>query len=162
MPTTIEPNPTPTRRIALRFSVAAIAAGLAAPAPAANADADAALIALADRIMALCVEMDRISDEIEEMPIATRADETARMRRHDDEIYPLVDTSFDLRSQLAEMKATTLDGFRAKARVVQEYSNCSPGCADQWNDDAMAWSLANDLLGVPSVWRSDENGSADA
>jgi hypothetical protein len=35
--------------------------------------------------------------------------------------------------------------------VIQTISNCAPGYADPWQDDAMGWSLANDLLGVASV-----------
>jgi hypothetical protein len=75
-----------------------------------------------------------------------------------EQIHPLVDRIHDMEERLATMKATTLEGFRAKARIVQTFSNCSPGFADQWHDQAMAWSLANDLLGVRSVWRSDDDG----
>jgi len=45
---------------------------------------------------------------------------------------------------------------------MQEFSNCAPGYADPEQDDAMAWSLANDLLGVPSVWRSDDHEEPEA
>ncbi len=52
---------------------------------------------------------------------------------------------------------TALAGFRAKARVVREFGNCADGSATGEEDDAMAWSLANDLLGIPSVL----NGEGD-
>jgi hypothetical protein len=58
--------------------------------------------------------------------------------------------------QLVAMAATTMAGFCAKARIVQEFNNCAPGFADLDHPDAMAWSLANDLLGVASIWRTDE------
>ena len=77
------------------------------------------------------------------------------MEKH---IHPLVNELWAMRARLAQMQATTLDGFRAKARVVQEYNNCDPGYADPDQDDALAWSLANDLLGVPSVWRGEGEG----
>jgi hypothetical protein len=51
------------------------------------------------------------------------------------------------------MQATTIAGFCAKARVVQQYNDCWPGYADPNQDDALAWSLANDLLSMPSVWK---------
>ena len=62
-----------------------------------------------------------------------------------------------LAPQLTLLPATTLAGMRAKARFVQEFNNCSPGYARPWQDDAMARSLANDLLGQASVWRSDDD-----
>jgi hypothetical protein len=66
----------------------------------------------------------------------------------------VVDISHQLRSELAELPATTMAGFRAKARIVQHFNNCAPGYAASDMDDAMAWSLANDLLGVVSGHRS--------
>ena len=82
-------------------------------------------------------------------------------RIRDQQIAPLVRHNWALRMRLAAMQATTLEGFRAKARIIQEFSNCAPGYAELDDDDAMGWSLANDLLGVASVWRADDDGEAE-
>ncbi len=60
------------------------------------------------------------------------------------------------------MRATTMAGFLAKARIVQRFNDCDFGCADPSSDDAMAWSLANDMLGIPSIWREDDDADAGA
>ncbi len=130
--------------------------------PAANADADAALVALADQIMANHVESHRISEDIDEMPVATPEDQLLRQRRYEQEILPLVAVNSQLRMELAVMRATTMEGFRAKARIGQEYNNCAPGFAATFEDAAMAWSLANDLLGVASVWRPEDEDDGEA
>lgn len=158
MPTATQPHTTPTRRSAIGFSLAAMAAGLTVPALAKAADPDAELIALADRILANGAESHRISDEIDLMPAARPEDSQARDRRYEREIRPLVAANWNMRMRLAETRATTMDGFRAKARIVQEYNNCAPGYAESHQDDAMAWSLANDLLGVASAWRPEDDG----
>jgi hypothetical protein len=62
-----------------------------------------------------------------------------------------------LRIKMSELPATTLADFRAEARVVPEFNNCSPGCERARNDDAMACRLANILFGVSSVWRDDDD-----
>jgi hypothetical protein len=169
MPVATQTPTTPTRRSAIGFSLAALAAGLTVPVLASASPTegissidtlgtDAELIALVDRIMANGAESNRISDEIDRMPAARPADWQARDRRYKREIYPLTDANWQLRMELAMMRATTLEGFRAKARIVQEYNNCAPGFAESHQDDAMAWSLANDLLGVASVWRPEDDG----
>jgi hypothetical protein len=147
---------TPIHRAALHFDVAAVAVGSSASATAKALEPDAELIALADRIMANDAESTRISDEIDLIPVARREDWRARDRRHEREVRPLVEANWDLRMELAEARATTIEGFRAKARVIQAFSNCALGFADSFNDDAMAWSLANDLLGVASIWRPED------
>ena len=78
-----------------------------------------------------------------------------------EEIHPLVDRIHDTEERLATIRATALEGFRAKARIVQEFSNCTPDFADPWHDDAIGWSLPNDLLGTPSVWRADDDGETE-
>ena len=146
----------PPRR---RGLLAALAAGAAvAPALAVHAaggGSDAALIELADEILDLNRQSDRLSEQEEALPL--------RNQRpfHEKWIRPLSRRSNEARDELATLSATTLAGFRAKARVLQVYNNCSPGYAKSWDDDALAWSLANDLLGVPSVWREDDEDDED-
>ena len=146
---------TPRRRGLLTGTIAALLTGSAAVAapntrslPAAGDDAE--LIRLADEIMALYAESNRRSEIEDGLP---NWQERNRFNRK--YIAPLVDRHHELAPQLALMPATTLAGMRAKARFVQAINNCAPGYALPWQDDAMAWSLANDLLGQPSVWRSD-------
>ena len=156
-------TPTPGRRGLLGGAAALVAAYAATLPPSAYAagsdpDPDAALIALAAEILAVHAEADRIHVEMDVRGLPWS--ESGRIMR--EQIHPLVDRIHDMEERLATMRATTLDGFRAKARIVQTFSNCSPGFADPWQDDAMWWSLANDLLGVPSVWRPDDDGEAVA
>jgi hypothetical protein len=37
---------------------------------------------------------------------------------------------------------------------VEHFLDCWPGEARGTEDEAIAWSLANDLLGQPSIWRT--------
>jgi len=57
-----------------------------------------------------------------------------------------------MRERLAALPARTLDGWRAKARIVRLFSNATErdGSVTADHDEAMAWSLACDLLGDPS------------
>jgi hypothetical protein len=154
-------TPNTTRRAILAgVSGTALAGTIAARAiaKAAPPHPDEELLALADAIVALNAESHRICLEIDEMALR----DPDRDRRWRLEIKPRTDRIWDMRVDLAMMRATTMDGFRAKARVVQEFNNCAPRFADPFNDDAMAWSLANDLLGAESVWRSDEDDAGDA
>jgi hypothetical protein len=113
--------------------------------------ADAPLIALADEIMALHEETARMAQAADDMPFEERE------RVYREEIEPKVARQWDLRAELACLRASTPAGFGAKARIVQAISNCAPGFAEPYAYDAMAWSLANDLLGVASVWALDDN-----
>lgn len=149
-------KPTSTRRTTLTTSLAGLLAGIAAPALASGTNPDAELIALARRVFENDTETDRISEEIDRLPLNTPAERRLKDQRWTKEMRPLVDESWNLRSRLAELPATTMAGFRAKAAIVQQYNNCSPGYAHSCQDDALAWSLANDLLGVASVWRADD------
>jgi hypothetical protein len=111
---------------------------------------DGALIALADEILALERESNRLGEEEDLLPVRERQ---GFSEKH---IRPLTNRLLDLRDELALTPAVTMAGYRAKARVLQIYTNCAPGYAEPWQDDGLAWSLANDLLGVPSVWREDD------
>lgn len=152
------PSTTATPR--RRGLLAALAAGAAvAPALAVHAadnGSDVALIELAEQILELERQSNRLSEQEETLPSRERH---AFSEKH---IRPLTNRSLDLRDQLARTAATTMAGFRAKARVLQVYTNCAPGFADPWQDDGLAWSLANDLVGVPSIWREDDEAGHKA
>jgi hypothetical protein len=136
----------PSRRALLIGSAAVAAVSAAAAEPASDADADAEIIALVNRIMATDAESNRLEAEFEEQhPDASFSE---RWSFRDKKISPAVQREWDDRALLAGMQATTLAGFRAKAVVVQTFNNCSPGYATGYEDDALAWSLANDVLRV--------------
>jgi hypothetical protein len=78
-----------------------------------------------------------------------------RVAELDAEISAGVSASWTMRAELATLRATTIEGFRAKARVVHTFNNAFEGC-DPYTDDAMAWSLAGDLLGQPSRFGTDK------
>lgn len=112
---------------------------------------------MAHEIRALNAESSRLwllADDI--------ADHAEAHRFRENHARPLIDRLSNLRAELATTRATMQAGFRAKARVMQAFSNCAPGYADPEQDDALAWSLANDLLGVPSVWRRDDHEEPEA
>jgi hypothetical protein len=155
---------TPSRRRLLTGSAATLLAGAAAIAttraatPEATGD-DSRLVALADQILALHAEYDRQWDEhdaIEEQH-RTAGTATATLVRDScrflDEIHPLSRRVMALRQEMARTPATTMAGFRAKALIVEQFLDCWPGDSAGTEDEAVAWSLANDLLGKPSVWR---------
>jgi hypothetical protein len=112
-------------------------------------DADAKLIKLADAIMAEHIESERLSD----LRDATK--DRTRVAELDAQISAGVSASWTMRATLATLRATTTEGFRAKARVVRTFNNAFEGC-DPYTDDAMAWSLAGDLLGQPSRFGTDK------
>ena len=140
------------RRDFLAFTAGAVAARTVLPvvAHAAPADPAAELVRLADAIdendrrsSSLDKERDRTSDRAER----------ARLQAMQE---PLTEASWDLRAALAEIPATTMEGFRAKARVVRLYDYEGDGFASPYSQEAVAYSLANDLLGLATVWRTDE------
>lgn len=148
-----------TRRGALRGASLVGLLGIPAAALGARsstANPDAGLIALCDRIVALNAEVDRLSDEQDEM----KGDYRAQAKFGDSRIRPIVRHGWELRAELVTTPATTLAGFRAKARIVRLYNGCTDGYATGYEDDAVAWSLANDLLGLPTVMKPDDEEGA--
>jgi hypothetical protein len=137
------------------FPNATIAALAASAQQAAEAStdpgADSEIVRVADEIIEVNAASDRLSDECDEMEGRKQQDDFRRER-----IDPLVRRGLEMRAELARMPATTLAGFRAKARIVREFSNCANGYATGYEDDAVAWSLANDLLGITSVLKEKE------
>lgn len=142
---------TTSRRALLGAAIAFPAAALPVAALAGGTP-DAGLIRLANEILALEAETNRlarIEDEFE--------DWTARHRFNAEHIRPLSARHHVLMEQFVQLRATTMDGFRAKARVLQAFNNCSAGYAEPDDPDALGWSLANDLLGEPSVWTNEDD-----
>jgi hypothetical protein len=111
-------------------------------APAASVpDADTEIVALVDKIIASYRECNRLEIEAE----TESSDRAAQIWK---QIRDRVDQEWNMRAQLASLRATTLAGFRAKAAVIREFNNCADGYVTGYEDDALAWSLANDLLGL--------------
>lgn len=106
--------------------------GNAAPGP------DAELIGICATIVANRAEMDRYSDEFDsnEPPSIN-----ARVR-------VLVDEGHRLSEQVAEMRATTLDGTKAKAVAMLTYMGDTSDGDLLWSshNELLAWSIARDLL----------------
>ncbi len=149
-----QPSPSvASRREMLTFGgTAAAVAGLMATAPAVpdvativDHGADAEIIRLADAVMDGHAMSRRLSDEVETAPSRARQAEIDKQQR------AITEAGWDMRQQLVTMPATTLAGFRAKACVVREFNGCSDGYATGHEDDALAWSLASDLLGLPCI-----------
>jgi hypothetical protein len=148
---------TPSRRLLLALASLSPIAAFPVIAPALvvrnpDADPDAEIIALVDEIAASHAETDRLHLEWDE----SGPGRTASTRFMEEVIWPAVQDNWDRRAQLAGMQAVTLDGLRAKARVVRTFSNCSDGPVSGYDDDAVAFSLANDLLGRPTVLNDEE------
>jgi hypothetical protein len=142
-----------SRRNALNTTIAALAASAQQAADAsADPGADSEIVQLADEIIKLATESDRLSDECDEQMGDWRSKEKFRRER----IAPLVNRGLELQAELVTIPATTLAGFRAKARIVREFSDCADGYATGHEGDAVAWSLANDLLEIPSVLKEEE------
>ena len=101
---------------------------------------DAEVVRLADAVMANAAEIDRLGAAEDALPCPKRGGLHG-------EAYPPAGERFvgDAHPAGADRGRRPWTGFRAKARVVQEYNDCDPGYADPDADDAMAWSLANDL-----------------
>jgi len=78
------------------------------------------------------------------------------------QLETLASDGWDMRAQLAVTQATTLAGWRAKARVVREFNNCGEGSGTAYDDDAMAYSLASDLLGLPVEFKKEDEASGRA
>ncbi len=106
---------------------------------------DAEIVRLANIIMADHEISMRLCDEDDASPTRKRSAEIRKQQRE------ITERNWELRFRLVTMPATTFSGFRAKARVVHEFNGCSDGYADGFEDDALAWSLASDLLGRPCI-----------
>jgi hypothetical protein len=149
---TADKNSTPTRRTALRFSVAALAAGLTTPviADGATPDADAALIAI-------CAEAVRYEARLVEIARHGTSEEDC------DDACVAWDEIFE---RVARTSATTLPGIRAKAQILHlavvretvlnngfnQYLKAPEEIEDHLRLDAfVARSLCSDILAMGGV-----------
>lgn len=113
------------------------------------------------RVIETDAQLVALADAIEAEHRETEAIQVAREKAGQDAfapdfiegtIQPRVRKSWEMRARLASLPALTLEGWRAKARIVRLFSNAPDrDCeVDGDADEAMAWSLACDLLGEAS------------
>jgi hypothetical protein len=112
-------------------------------------DADATLIQMAEEIEASNAESDRWHR------LADQADDRTEEKRLWDLGCADVSANWDRRAVLASIPAKTIEGLGAKARIVRMYDYPGDGFACPYDDHALAYSLANDLLGLSTVWNGD-------
>jgi hypothetical protein len=144
------PTTTPTRRSALRgISLTAIAAGMSVPVLASAAPDDGADAEL----LRLCAEASDWEDLLRQIDAHGTSDEKCKAATDDwDGVF----------RQIAETRATTMAGMRAKAKVLYlaitreaandgfyDYMENPEGVREHlYPDGLIAWSLAADVLAV--------------
>lgn len=135
--------PATSRRALIGTSAAMLLAG-AFEAGATKADElDRDLIDASREYVALEAEIIRIGELEGEVPVPERA---AVLAQAD----PLYDRQEEIREAMAATPARTLAGLKAKAAALQAWlPSSSAGTAPYRDEDALAWSLCNDLLGRP-------------
>lgn len=104
---------------------------------------DAEVILLCDIIVAGHREMSAMWDR--------HADLTGDMPRKDERrVRALVNEGHELSERVAEMRTTTLAGYRAKAAALLTYVQRHIGGGPVWSnhDELLGWSLARDLLSL--------------
>jgi hypothetical protein len=132
---------TPTRRSALGFGAAAIVAGLATPAIAGGPDPDGELIAL-------CAEFDALERGIKAY-YPGGAKYILCDAERDNATAPLDQEQRGLIDRMCELRASTLNGIRARARTLvlwaadeAEGAECKSNCLD----DRMRAAISRDLI----------------
>jgi hypothetical protein len=134
MQVTTQPHTTPTRRSAIGFSLAAIAAGLTMPVLASAAEPDAELIALAAVLRANNAKIRALQ---------------AMKANHPDETYvPLDKCRHDVIARSGDLTATTLAGVRAKAAILLDELDLTGAIEGLDNTDYLGYTLAWDLVGL--------------
>ena len=130
---------TTSRRRLLAAAPAALALPVVASLPPGPLNPDADLIALCASIVVGHKEMDCYSDLY---PERDPPHVQARVR-------VLVDTGHAMSQQVADMRAATPEGIKAKARAMLSYMGETDTGALLWSnhDELLAWSIARDLLG---------------
>ena len=141
MPTAKNMPTTTSRRALLGASAALLVAG-GFKATAAKADElDSDIIAASRNYLALEDDLSRLSKLEGGLPDARQAALLAEM----DVIH---DQQAALRSIMATNPARTPEGLRAKAAALQSWLPSNPaGTLPCCDEDALAWSLCDDLLG---------------
>jgi len=106
---------------------------------------DAAIIGAVEKLKPLCDRAEMLSRLVDDLP----AGDPGRERLWA-EIRELTAAGWQLRGELAQLRALSLEGLRAKAWAVREFSDVETGENFNPTDGAaLAWSLAGDLLGLP-------------
>jgi hypothetical protein len=98
-------------------------------------------------LIALCAEIDALEDRMwGNLPKMSDEEE----KQHDAEIEPLRQKQLALIDQISDLTATTLDGFRARARTIAKWA---PDLIPMPHDylDQMAGALIRDLIGETRV-----------
>lgn len=136
------PTPTHGRRHLLAAAPAALVltgAGIGTAAAARASQPDAELIALCTIVVNGHAEMDGYSDQYD-------GNDPPHI---DARIRVLVDEGHRISEQVADMRAATLEGAKAKARAMLGYMGKTWEGDPLWSshDELLAWSIARDLLG---------------
>jgi hypothetical protein len=125
---------TPTRRSAIGFSLAALAAGLTVPVLASATEPDAELIALAATLRA----NNAVIRRLEAMP-----------EEHPDGTYdPLDKCRHDGIERSGDLTATTLAGLRAKAAILLDELDLTGAVEALDNTERLGYTLAMDLASL--------------
>lgn len=133
-------TPTTSRRATLTVLLAGTAAAVVAvPAAAASDDADAELIRLV-------AEFQRMEDRYCELDLRFGLDEPEPVAI---ETHSIVRQQHALAEEIAELRATTMEGLKAKASVLLAYSGYLINGDLCWSNhnELMGWSIARDLCG---------------
>ena len=112
---------------------------------AATRDPDAELVRLADEIAVGEAETVRLTD------LADATDDRAEEERIWTIIRAKCDRIWEKREAMVRIPATTPAGFKAKAQIVRLYGFAGDGYARVDDPEALAWSLANEILGIPTI-----------
>lgn len=142
-----------SRRLFLGITGATI---IAFPAVATPTDPDSGLVAMANEIVALDQEYGRLTLIADGMP----PDEDDRFTEA--HIWPLLDHIRELRIAMVSVPAHGLPGFRAKAIVARLHTGFRDEPIDPEREGALTWSLAGDLLGARTKWKTIDAEPADA
>ena len=131
----------PTRRVVLAGAGAALAVPAAAAPPEASGSPDAALIALCADFVARERTGNALSAQADSMPQGPERDAVEARK---DEVGADYHERLD---EIVSMRAQTLAGARAKAEVVIGWCILDLD-GEPAGEDAVAWSLAQDVLGL--------------
>lgn len=120
---------------ALMLAGAGIGTAVAAHAP----QPDAELIRLCAIVVDGHAEVDRYSDQYE-------GDDPPHIHAR---LRVLVDEGHRISRQVADMRAATLEGTKAKARAMMTYMGLACDGDLLWSgyDELLSWSIARDLIG---------------
>jgi hypothetical protein len=144
------PIPHVRRRLLATAAAAAAAVGTATQAASLPTGAEPVAAAALNPDAALlrhCAEHDRLAAECWALEEPWTAIDGGAPPAIDRQARALGDAAMRLRQRIVGIPAHTGPGLAAKARIVLRYSNADAhGELDPDSDDAMAWSLSQDLV----------------